>query len=134
MNFKKIEIDDIDILKPFLTQADELTCELSFVNLLLWQPLYNNCYCIEDGILYLKSYDDNIVTYSLPLGNMKTGFEKIVAHTGNPYPDIWAQAGKRFDEFKHLYGKYYDIYESRNEFDYIYNSQDLIIHYVLWRF
>ncbi len=126
MNFKKIEIDDIDILKPFLTQADELTCELSFVNLLLWQPLYNNCYCIEDGILYLKSYDDNIVTYSLPFGNMKTGFEKIVAHTGNPYPDIWAQAGKRFDEFKHLYGKYYDIYESRNEFDYIYNSQDLI--------
>ena len=126
MNFKKIEIDDIDILKPFLTQADELTCELSFVNQLLWQPLYHNCYCIEDGILYLKSYDDNIVTYSLPLGNMKTGFEKIVAHTGNPYPDIWAQAGKRFDEFKHLYGKYYDIYESRNEFDYIYNSQDLI--------
>lgn len=126
MNFKKIEIDDIDILKPFLTQADELTCELSFVNLLLWQPLYNNCYCIEDGILYLKSYDDNIVTYSLPFGNMKTGFEKIVEHTGNPYPDIWAQAGKRFDEFKHLYGKYYDIYESRNEFDYIYNSQDLI--------
>lgn len=126
MNFKKIEIDDIDILKPFLTQANELTCELSFVNLLLWQPLYNNCYCIEDGILYLKSYDDNIVTYSLPFGDMKTGFKKIVEHTDNPYPDIWAQAGKRFDEFKSLYGEYYDIYESRNEFDYIYNSQDLI--------
>lgn len=126
MEFKKITISDKEKLAPFLTTADELTCELSFVNLLLWQPLYNNCYCIEDGMLFLKSYDDNIVTYSLPFGDMKTGFEKIIEHTGNPYPDIWAQAGKRFDEFKALYGKYYDIYESRNEFDYIYNSSDLI--------
>ena len=126
MNFKKIELQDAEILKPFLMAADELTCELSFVNLLLWQPLYNNCYCIKDGILYLKSYDDSIVTYSLPFGDMKTGFKKIVEHTGNPYPDIWAQAGTRFDEFKKLYGEYYDIYESRNEFDYIYNSFDLI--------
>lgn len=126
MNFKKIELADADVLKPFLMDTSELTCELSFVNLLLWQPLYNNCYCIEDGILYLKSYDDNIVTYSLPFGDMKTGFEKIIEHTGNPYPDIWAQAGRRFDEFKSIYGEFYDIYESRNDFDYIYNSSDLI--------
>ncbi len=126
MNFTKIELSDIKLLKPFLTATDELTCELSFVNLLLWQPLYNNCYCIEDGILYLKSYDDSIVTYSLPFGDMKTGFEKIVKHTNNPYPDIWAQEGPRFQQFKKLYGEYYDIYESRNEFDYIYNSFDLI--------
>lgn len=126
MEFKKITLSDKEKLIPFLHNADELTCELSFVNLLLWQPLYNNCYCIEDGMLFLKSYDDNIVTYSLPFGNMKTGFEKIIEHTGNPYPNIWAQAGKRFDEFKALYGRYYDIYESRNEFDYIYNSFDLV--------
>ncbi len=126
MHFKKIELNDINRLKPFLTVANELTCELSFVNLLLWQPLYNNCYCIEDGILYLKSYDDNIVTYSLPFGDMKTGFEKIAEHSGTPYPDIWAQEGPRFQQFKELYGEYYDIYESRNEFDYIYNSLDLI--------
>lgn len=126
MNFKSITLEDKEKLIPLLQNNNELTCELSFVNLLLWQPLYNNCYCIEDGILYLKSYDDNIVTYSLPFGDMKTGFKKIAKHADNPYPDIWAQAGARFDEFKKLYGKYYDIYESRNEFDYIYNSSDLI--------
>jgi len=126
MEFKKIELCDKEILSPFLQNANELTCEISFVNLLLWQPLYNNCYCIEDGILYLKSYDDNIVTYSLPFGNIAIGFKKIVEHTGKPYPDIWAQEGERFNEFKKLYGEYYDIYESRNEFDYIYNSLDLI--------
>lgn len=125
MNFKKIELCDKDKLLPFLQGANELTCELSFANLLIWQPLYNNCYCIVDGILYLKSYDDNIETYSLPFGDMKTGMQKIIDHVGH-LPAIWAQAGKRFDEFKELYGEYYDIFESRNEFDYIYNSFDLI--------
>ena len=125
MNFKKIELCDKDILLPFLQSSGELTCELSFANLLVWQPLYNNCYYIEGDILYLKSYDDNIETYSLPFGDITKGMQRIVEHVGH-LPAIWAQAGKRFDKFKELYGEYYDIFESRNEFDYIYNSSDLI--------
>lgn len=125
MNFKKIELDDKEILEAFLRQANELTCELSFVNLLIWQPLYNNCYCIDDGILYLKSYDENIETYSVPFGDVSKGMKKIIDHCGR-LPDMWAQEGARFSNFKELYGEYYDIYESRNEFDYIYNSSDLI--------
>lgn len=125
MNFKKIELCDKQKLDSFLKQADELTCEISFVNLWLWQPLYKNCYCIENDTLFLKSYDDNIVTYSLPFGELQSGMQKIIEHCGK-LPDIWAQGGKRFNEFKALYGEYYDIYESRNEFDYIYNSSDLI--------
>lgn len=126
MKFKKITLADKDSLLPFLRRDDELTCELSFTNLLLWQSLYNNCFCVEDDMLYLKSYDDNIVTYSLPFGDMQKGMKRIIEHCGNPYPDIWAQEGPRFQQFKALYGEYYDIIESRNEFDYIYNSQDLI--------
>lgn len=125
MNFKKIELCDKDILTPFLKNTNELTCEISFVNLLLWQPLYNNCYYIEDGILFLKSYDDNIETYSLPFGDVKSGLEKIIKHCGK-LPDIWAQDGERFQQFYELYKDKYDIFESRNEFDYIYNSNDLI--------
>ncbi|MBR6502297.1 MAG: DUF2156 domain-containing protein [Clostridia bacterium] len=127
MNFKKIELCDKDVLTPFLQGADELTCELSFTNLLIWQPLYNNCYCIADGVLYLKSYDDSIETFSLPIGDIDIadGVKKIIDHLGY-MPSVWAQAGKRFDEFKKHYGEHYDIFESRNEFDYIYNSTDLI--------
>ncbi len=125
MNFKKIELCDKGKLLPFLKAADELTCELSFINLLIWQQLYNNCYCIEDGVLFLKSYDENIETYSLPLGDVKDGMQKIINHCGK-LPAIWAQEGKRFNQFKNLFGDLYDIFESRNEFDYIYSAQDLI--------
>ncbi len=125
MNFKKIELCDKNKLLPFLQADGELTCELSFANLLIWQSLYNNCYCIEDGTLFLKSYDENIETYSLPLGDVESGMQKIINHCGKT-PAIWAQEGPRFQQFKKLYGEYYDIYESRNEFDYIYNANDLI--------
>lgn len=126
MKFKKIELNDIELLNSFLQHTDELTCEINFVNLLLWQPLYNNCYCIENDILYLKSYFRNTEIYSLPFGDIKTGVEKIIEYSGNPYPDFWAQEGTRFYQFKALYGKYYNTIESRNEFDYIYNAHDLI--------
>lgn len=126
MEFKKITLENVSELNKILRNTNELTCEISFVNLLLWQPLYNNCFCIEDGILYLKSYADNLVTYSLPFGDIKKGMNRIGDHCGTAYPCIWAQAGTRFDEFKALYGKYYDIIESRNEFDYIYKSENLI--------
>lgn len=126
MEFQKITLEDADKLNKFLRSNDELTCEISFINLLIWQPLYNNCYCIDDGILYLKSYSEDLVTYSLPFGDIKKGMKKIAEYSGEPYPNIWAQDGKRFNEFKLHYGKYYDIIESRNEFDYIYNSSDLI--------
>ena len=125
MEFKKIELCDKEKLNRFLKHSDELTCELSFVNLLVWQSIYNNCYCIENDTLFLKSCDNNIATYSLPFGDMQSGMQRLIEHCGK-LPDIWAQGGKRFDEFKKLYGKFYDIYESRNEFDYIYNSSDLI--------
>ncbi len=125
MNFKKIELCDKEKLLPFLQSSDEFTCEISFINLLIWQPLYNNCYCIEDNTLFLKSYDDNVETYSLPFGDIKKGMEKIINHT-KKLPVIWAQDGNRFNQFKMLFSEKYDIYESRNEFDYIYNSSDLI--------
>lgn len=126
MQFKKIEIDDFNKLKPFINNNSEMTCEVSFINLLMWEPLYNNRFCIEDGVLYLKSYSDNLEIYSLPFGDIKKGFETILNNCQNKLPVMWAQSGSRFDEFKKLYEKYYDIYESRNEFDYIYNSTDLI--------
>ncbi len=125
MNFKKIELSDKNKIEPFLKKCRELTCEISFVNLLIWQSLYNNCFCVQDNILFLKSYDGDTETYSLPFGDMDLGMKKIIKFCGN-LPDIWAQGGKRFDEFKEKYGYLYDVYESRNEFDYIYNSCDLI--------
>ena len=125
MNFKKIEISDKQKITPFLMRHNELTCEVSFVNLLLWQSLYKSCYCIEDDILYIKSHSSKGDAYSLPFGDVSHGMKKIIEHQGC-LPDIWAQEGPRFNSFKSLYRHCYDFYEIRDEFDYIYNSSDLI--------
>lgn len=126
MEFKKIKLCDAPKLNAFLQSTDELTCEISFVNLLLWQPLYNSYFCIEDNILFLKTQSGTNEAYSVPFGDVKTGFEKILKHCNNSYPTVWAQEGRRFREFKNLYGDNYNFIEHRNEFDYIYNSSNLI--------
>ena len=125
MNFKKIELDDKEKLEVFFKNTEELTCEISFINLLIWQPLYNNYYCIEDDTLYLKTCSKSNESYSVPFGNVNKGLEKIIKSKNN-FPNIWAQEGERFQTFKKLYGEYYDFHEIRNEFDYIYNTSDLI--------
>lgn len=125
MNFKKIELDDKEKLEVFFKNAQELTCEIAFINLLIWQPLYNNYYCIEDDTLYLKTCSNNNESYSVPFGNVAKGLEKIIKSENN-FPNIWAQEGERFQTFKRLYGEYYDFHEIPSEFDYIYNSSDLI--------
>lgn len=125
MNFKKIELDDKEKLEVFFKNAQELTCEIAFINLLIWQPLYSNYYCIEDDTLYLKTCSNNNESYSVPFGNVAKGLEKIIKSENN-FPNIWAQEGERFQTFKKLYGEYYDFHEIPSEFDYIYNSSDLI--------
>ncbi|MBE6810991.1 MAG: DUF2156 domain-containing protein [Ruminococcaceae bacterium] len=125
MNFKKIELGDKEKLEAFFKSAQELTCEIAFINLLIWQPLYNNYYCIEDDTLYLKTCSNNNESYSVPFGNVAKGLEKIIKSENN-FPNIWAQEGERFQTFKRLYGEYYDFHEIPSEFDYIYNSSDLI--------
>ncbi len=125
MNFQIINFENSNMLTPFLFSRGEFSCELSRVNLIVWAPLYNNQFCIDDNILFLKSGGIENVTYSLPFGDMRKGMEALTTHCG-ALPHIWAQQGARFEEFLSIYGDKYRITEARDGFDYIYKSERLI--------
>lgn len=125
MKFQRITFENINMLSPYLFSKGEFSCELSPVNLIVWAPLYNNQFCVEDDILFLKSGGIENLTYSLPFGDMKKGIEKLEKHCGK-MPRIWAQQGERFEEFVKLYGEKYEITEARDGFDYLYLSERLI--------
>ena len=55
LKFKEIEIEDFEIYKKFMKNTKELSCENSFVNLLVWQSAYNNMIAIEEDVLIVKS-------------------------------------------------------------------------------
>lgn len=125
MEFQKITLDNIKQLCEFLSSPYEYSCELSPVNLLVWGGLYKNEFCIKEDILFLKSGWGENLNFSLPFGDTKKGIEILTKELGS-LPRIWAQQGKRFDEFAAAYWELYSINEVRDGFDYMYKSQRLI--------
>ena len=126
LNFKNIELDDIDLYKKYTADNEELSCENSFVNLLVWQCAYNNMIAECDGRLYIKSGTGERETFRLPIGDdIVGGIEKISEYCGKKNPPIWTQEGERFNKAKSYLEENYVLSDKRNACDYIYLQSDL---------
>lgn len=126
LQFKKIDINDFEIYKKYSDDTNEFSCENSFVNLLVWQSAYNNMLAICDDLMIIKSNDDNIETFRLPLGdNFERGIELIKEYCGERTPEFWTQQGDLLEQFKSTLQNEYVFEENRDAFDYIYLQSDL---------
>lgn len=126
MDFKKMTVADGEYIRPILSNENEFSCETTFVNLLVWQNVYSNLYCIDNGQLFIKSKTRDGDIFRLPVGgDLECGIQKIVRHLGGNYPAFWAQEGDVFNQFKENFGNEYIFEESRDAFDYIYSRQSL---------
>lgn len=113
-------------IRPILSNSNEFSCETTFVNLLVWQEVYLNLFCIEDGQLFIKSTSRHGDVFRLPIGgDLESGVEKIISYNGGNLPSFWVQDGELLDRFRLVYGDRYDFEESRDAFDYIYRRQAL---------
>lgn len=126
LEFKKIEIDDIKIYKKFIANTDELSCDSTFINLLVWQCSYNNMIAVSDGLLFIKTGASGKESFRLPIGHdLKKGIGMIKEYCGDRSPSFYASEGKALDEFKESFGKEFDFIEIRDAFDYIYSRETL---------
>lgn len=125
LNFKKIELEDLEIYNKFIKDSTDISCEGNFINLLIWQCTYNNMIAVKDGMLFIK-VGTKKESFLLPLGNdLKKGIEEICNYCGNSKPVFYTPEGDKFDEFKRLYSDKCKFTELRNNFDYIYNRNNL---------
>lgn len=123
--FKKIDITAAPAFSKYSAEG-ELSCECAFVNLLVWQEIYQNSWAEQDGLLLVKSEKGGKSVYRLPLGHdLERGIELIRNYSGEEYPEFWVQDGKRLEEFKELYGDNYIFTEERDTFDYVYEREAL---------
>lgn len=126
LNFKNIEIDDIDLYRKFTGKTCEFSCETSFVNLLVWQCAYKNMMAVSDGQLFIKSGEGQSETFRLPIGgNIADGIEKIKEYCGGKYPNFWVQCGENLSANAEKIKAIYDLKPKRDAFDYIYLQSDL---------
>jgi hypothetical protein len=127
MIFSKITIEDMDTIADFLSKApNEISCDATFVNLLIWQEKYGNTYAVQDGQLFMKIDKSGDKVFALPFGgNMADGLSRLNEYLGGDLPVFHAQEGGRLEEFRRIVGDKYIFEENRNDFDYIYSQKEL---------
>lgn len=125
MDFRKVTIKDKDTVEKYTKKPYELSCENTFLNLLLWQDEYGATALFCDNNFLVKSSYLGEDIYAIPFGDIKEGMDIILEKTGGKYPVFRAPEGERLETFKKLYGDKYDIKELDGEVDYIYLREDL---------
>lgn len=126
LEFKKIEIDDVNIYNKYIGNNAELSCENAFVNLLVWQCKYNNMMAVKDGQIFIKSGFGTRESFRLPLGgDLKTGIALLEEYCGDKKPVFWSPECTDFEKFKADFGKKYNFTEVRDAFEYVYLRENL---------
>ena len=70
MDFKKIELSDQEIIKPFIQQEKFNISDISFANLFLWKNAREIAYCIiEDCLVIQTTYTGKRPYYFFPIGS-----------------------------------------------------------------
>ncbi len=126
LQFKKIEIDDIKTYKEFIENTTELSCDVTFINLLVWQCSYNNMIAVSDGLLFIKTGTGEKESFRLPIGHdLKKGVQMILEYCGDRSPAFYVAEGEALEEFKKYFGDEFELKELRDTFDYIYLRDNL---------
>lgn len=63
-DFKRLDIDDRDLLAPFLLKAERQSCEFAFSNLFLWSGTYHPAWSFFNGHLYLLLQTEDILMFA----------------------------------------------------------------------
>ncbi len=149
MNFKKIDIQDREVINRYLLAADRLSCEYCFADIYMWRHKYNTEYCIEDEWLYIRQhsddndFDDNVLKsdinekkefyYYVPITlnntlDIKDAINNVVLDAiDNNYSLCFGNISMSlFNDFNEDYSDIFHVENIRDYSDYIYNSSDLI--------
>lgn len=127
LEFKEIDIKDYKTYYEYYKNSGELSCENSFLNMLIWQCGYHNknFLAICDNQLIIKNGEGARESFRLPMGDdFEKGMKLIEEYSGNKKPRFWVQEGPRYELFKEC-AKDYTFKENRDTFDYIYLQSDL---------
>ena len=126
LEFKSPTLQDYDKFAPFFYDEGELSCEMNFISLYVWQKVYENKFYLDDKTLIFKSVMDDECVFSVPYGDLEYGMSLIFSYCkqNSIKPNLWASQGKRLNNLLKIYNCF-EVLPDRDSFDYIYNRQDL---------
>lgn len=129
--FQELKIEDKDILDPYFRLSYHENSHLNFTNLFMWRKPFNIMWCIEDDVLFFRAeYNEEIFALQ-PLCREEKLFSAI-----DRLKDYFAQQNLPFvlsgleenvaEKLKDYPGGEFVFETNRDDYDYVYNSADLI--------
>ncbi|HOM03629.1 MAG TPA: phosphatidylglycerol lysyltransferase domain-containing protein [Acetivibrio sp.] len=134
LNFKPLELQDREIFHEYLKDYDFCTYEYSFLTLYIWRKMYNTEFAIVDDAIVVKKRTGSNGTYFMqPIGAGKTKIADITLKLNaikkdNPdFKYLYGDVETPFlHEFHENFGELVTSHEDKNNFDYIFNTKELI--------
>lgn len=127
--FKKITIDDKDILGKYLSMQKHRACDYSVGNLVLWSNVYNIHYAVANDMLFIKFLNGDINYFAFPMGtgDLKQAFEWLFTYCDEHKIDFRMNLVENamFEEIEKMYPGEYEVQYNRDNADYVYNMEDL---------
>lgn len=129
MNFEKIELEDVELIKPLISQNKTRLCDNTIGGLFMWRDYFDSHFYIhDDKTLFLRHVVDGKIMFSFPTGEEKQ--ESIIkveeyCRKRNIPLIFCVVSTDELDFLKSIYKKLRAKTE-RDWFDYLYEAKKII--------
>ena len=129
--FKKITLEDKEIIDYYLQKKPYRSCELCFTNVYLWSRFYKTKYAIvEDTLIFGTIRKDGSISVTFPAGEevcIKRALETVFAYfeENNMPVQMHLVQEKEFELLSQWYPERFEITYDRDAADYVYETEKL---------
>lgn len=128
--FKKLTINDREIIQHFTMHSERMSADMLFANICGWQHLTNMSYTIIEDMLIMRGNMNGSFIYSLPIGhgNLRFVLMQILEETENlgMQCSIFGVPEDKLEEIERAMPKHFDFYAEDSKSDYIYKRESLV--------
>lgn len=134
ISFEPLELKDRDIFLKYLADYSFNTYEYTFFTLYFWRKMCSTEFCVIDNAIIVKKADmKGGYSFMQPIGYSRGTIKDIVLRlkefkdNSQEFASLFADVEPPFlEELKAAFGDNIEFREDNNNFDYIYDSKQLI--------
>lgn len=129
LSFATPELSDFSTLKQYLSpfRAGSMSCEATPITLLMWNALYHQKIAFFEDMLFVSLGEQQeyfLLPFAADLPYAVGLLRSYTASLGIPLRFLAAD-GERFDQFRAAFENEFSITESREDFEYLYQTKKL---------
>ena len=128
IDFKKIELTDIPILKAYFSAYPSRQCDRSAGATAMWRDYFENCFAVIDGTIIFSSNFKDEVCFSFPIGkNVSNALDRLEEHCNElGIPLVFCTVNKaELSVLEKHFGKI-TADADRDWFDYLYEKDAML--------